>query len=216
MKEIDHQIKLEKNNEEAEVLDKPVTPVPVQSTPRKVGRPKLNKTVEKQPNTKKNTPIKTKKDASSTLKDNGIEETSSPSTPSSTPTSEKTQKKRKMDPAAPSLSDNDLMKSDKPKVEETLPTQVFKTNIIFAMLYFANIYSKVPQKMKEKKDAINDIIKKSAFVRVNRSDVVEKEVRKLQHQPHDEKTSNFVTSFMHSRDSSNKDFDTEEFFHVKI
>jgi len=56
------------------------------------------------------------------------------------------------------------------------------------------------QVMIEKKDALDDIIKKSAVVRVDRSDVVEEEVRKLQHQPIE----------------SSKDVDSEEKILVKI
>ncbi len=65
--------------------------------------------------------------------------------------------------------------------------------------------------MKEKKDAIKDIINKSAFVLVDRSDVVEKEVRKLQHHPVEEQTS----SNLSTSSSVSANLDVEELVNVK-
>ncbi len=66
--------------------------------------------------------------------------------------------------------------------------------------------------MKEKKDAIKDIINKSAFVLVDRSDVVEKEVRKLQHHPVEEQTT---SSNLSTSSSVSANLDVEELVNVK-
>lgn len=87
---------------EPESFAEPIIPAPVQPTPRKVGRPKLNKTVG---SAKKDTmtPVKSKKDSSSSTTTNPGDELTNMEV-----TSEKVPKKRLIQ----ALIDDDVIKEE--------------------------------------------------------------------------------------------------------